>query len=253
MVSDVVDALIWIQNNALTPAVVSMSLGAPKTTTLNDIINRMVIDRGFAVIVAAGNENTDACTRSPASASEAITVAATAEDDARAIYSNYGRCIDLFAPGNNIWGASAGTQSSYIKLSGTSMATPHVSGAIARCLLAKKTFSISAGVSCIIGAATGNVVSNAGPNSPNRFLYVGSAVISSPPPPPPPPPLPSSSPQPFPPPTTPISTMPPSTAPPVPPTLPPLPPSTPSRGEESHRKPFDLFCLIGCTIMVLLI
>lgn len=140
--STVISGLNWIAKNApkTGKTVASMSLGGGFSQTLNDAVTKL-INSGTQVVVAAGNETTDACTKSPASTPSAITVGASDRANVFAVFSNYGRCVDILAPG-------VGIKSDWIKsttatntISGTSMATPHVSGAIARYLSAGRTVS----------------------------------------------------------------------------------------------------------------
>lgn len=105
----------------------NMSLGGGKSPSLDLAVNAAV-DAGLHFAVAAGNENQDACNTSPASADKAITVGASTLSDARAYFSNYGSCVDIFAPGLNILSTYIGSDSATAVLSGTSMASPHVAG-----------------------------------------------------------------------------------------------------------------------------
>ena len=132
---DVISGMEWVADNHElmhpgTQAVVSMSLGGGFSQAVNDAVDKLV-DAGITTVVAAGNSNTDACTSSPASAPRAITVGATASDDKRAGFSNYGRCVDIFAPGVGIKSAWIGGDNAENTISGTSMATPHVAGVAA--------------------------------------------------------------------------------------------------------------------------
>lgn len=131
--SGVIAGIDWVASNAKKPAVANMSLGGGKSTAVNNAITRLT-NAGVSVAVAAGNENTDACNSSPASAPSAITVAASTKTDARASFSNYGTCVDLFAPGQDITSTwlNGGTNT----ISGTSMASPHVAGVAALVLQA---------------------------------------------------------------------------------------------------------------------
>jgi len=114
-------------------AVINMSLGGAFSALLNSAVNNAVAS-GVVVVVAAGNENQDACRVSPASADAAVTVGATTQSsgakdkDIRASYSNYGSCLDVFGPGSLITAAWIGTPTSTNTISGTSMASPHVAG-----------------------------------------------------------------------------------------------------------------------------
>ncbi|KAI3404611.2 hypothetical protein KGF56_002606 [Candida oxycetoniae] len=105
----------------------NMSLGGGKSPALDLAVNAAV-KAGLHFAVAAGNENQDACNTSPASAENAITVGASTISDARAYFSNYGKCVDIFAPGLNILSTYIGSDSATAYLSGTSMASPHVCG-----------------------------------------------------------------------------------------------------------------------------
>ena len=116
-------------------SVVSMSLGGGFDTTMNQCVRDVVSD-GIIVVAAAGNSQVDACGASPASAQEAITVAATTSLDRIASFSNRGPCVNIFAPGSSIQTANTRTPTSYSSASGTSMATPFVAGAMASLLSA---------------------------------------------------------------------------------------------------------------------
>lgn len=111
-------------------SVANMSLGGGKTTLLDAAVNAAV-DAGIHFAVAAGNDNADACNYSPAAASKAITVGATALDDSRAYFSNYGKCTDIFAPGLSIKSTWIGSDHAINTISGTSMASPHICGLLA--------------------------------------------------------------------------------------------------------------------------
>ena len=130
--AQVIAGIDWVADNAVLPAVANMSLGGGANQGTDDAVNAAVA-RGIFFAVAAGNESTDACTRSPARAANAYTVGATEDtSDARASFSNYGDCVDGFAPGRNI--TSAWLNNGTNTISGTSMASPHVAGAAAMIL-----------------------------------------------------------------------------------------------------------------------
>ena len=122
----------WVTGNhqAGQPAVANMSLGGGKSVALEQAVANSIAD-GVTYGVAAGNETEDACTGSPSGLPAAITVGATESNDARASYSDFGSCVDFFAPGSNITSASYLTDTGTATMSGTSMATPHVVGAAA--------------------------------------------------------------------------------------------------------------------------
>ncbi|XP_072041368.1 aqualysin-1-like [Amphiura filiformis] len=146
----------------------SMSLGGGATQSLDDAVTAAV-NAGAVMSVAGGNSNADACNYSPARAPLAITVGATDSNDARASFSNYGSCTDIFAPGVSITRAWHTSDTASNTISGTSMACPHVSGASA--LLLQRGVSAKAVHDTIVAGATSGVVSNPGRNSPNLMLF----------------------------------------------------------------------------------
>jgi subtilisin family serine protease len=170
--SGVIAGLDWIAANhpAGVPTVINMSLGGPASSSLDIAVNNLV-NRKMSVVVAAGNSNADACNFSPARVPNAITVGATASNDSRANYSNYGSCLDLFAPGSSITSTWVGSTSATNTISGTSMASPHVAGIAARLLASNPGLSPSQVESSIKSGATTSVVSNAGPGSLNLLAY----------------------------------------------------------------------------------
>jgi len=168
-----VEALDWVVANGQRPAVFSASLGGPGSIGFVSAAIQSATDAGVIVVVAAGNENDDACSYSPASATAAVTVGATTSSDGRAWYSNYGSCLDIFAPGSQITSAGHESNSALATLSGTSMATPHVAGAAA--LLLQNTPSASAVqiISELKRLATSEIIDQVAEGSPNLLLYVG--------------------------------------------------------------------------------
>lgn len=171
--SGVIAGLDWIAANhpAGVPAVVNMSLSGPASSSLDTAVNNL-ISRGITVVVAAGNAAADACSYSPARVSAAITVAATSSDDSRANYSNFGSCVDLFAPGTSITSAWNNGVTGSAVASGTSMAAPHVAGVIARFLYLNPTATPAQVVSSLSQSATADVVINPGAGSINRLLFI---------------------------------------------------------------------------------
>ncbi|HWF87693.1 MAG TPA: S8 family serine peptidase [Pyrinomonadaceae bacterium] len=121
--------------------------------------------------MAAGNSNANACNSSPARAANAITVGATTTTDARASFSNFGTCLDLFAPGSGILSSWFSSDTATATLSGTSMASPHVAGVAALYKQVNPSASSTTVRNAIVNGATTNVVTNAGSGSPNRLLY----------------------------------------------------------------------------------
>ncbi|MFL5351588.1 S8 family serine peptidase [Archangium sp.] len=160
----------WVAANHVKPAVANMSLGGGASDAMDQGV-RNLIARGVTVVVAAGNSNVDACTQSPARVGEAITVAATDINDARASFSNWGSCVDVFAPGVDIVSAYHGNDTYQTTMSGTSMATPHVAGAVAQYLQAQPGAAPANSHNAIVGESTPGVVSNAGAGTPNRMLF----------------------------------------------------------------------------------
>jgi subtilisin family serine protease len=167
--SGIIAGLDWVVTDHSTgPAVANMSLAGGASSSVDAAVQRVIAD-GVTVAVAAGNSNVNACNTSPARVSGALTVGATDNTDRRASFSNYGSCLDLFAPGVNVpsdW-LAGGTKT----ISGTSMATPHVAGAAAVLLSKTSTTAPAAVATSIIGNATTGVVKSAGTRSPNRLLY----------------------------------------------------------------------------------
>ncbi|OCF45887.1 cerevisin [Kwoniella heveanensis CBS 569] len=124
-------------------SVANMSLGGGKAKALDDAVNAAV-DAGLHFAVAAGNDNKDACSYSPAAAEKAVTVGASTLGDERAYFSNHGKCVDIFAPGLNILSTWTGGNETFNTISGTSMASPHICGLLAYLLSihGSETFNI---------------------------------------------------------------------------------------------------------------
>lgn len=179
--SGVVAGLDWIAGQAARPAVANLSLGGGASTTL-DMAVANTVARGIAVVVAAGNDGRDACSVSPAREPTAITVGATASNDARAPYSNYGTCVDLFAPGTSIKSAWFSSTSATNTISGTSMASPHVAGMVAQLLQDPPGATPAQVAEAIRAAATAGKVGDAGSGSPNLLAHSGFATAAEPPP-----------------------------------------------------------------------
>jgi subtilisin family serine protease len=166
--SGVIAGMNWVATNHIAPAVANMSLGGGFSQATNDAATNLSAS-GVFLAVAAGNSNADACNSSPSSASGTVTVAASTSTDARASYSNYGPCVDLYAPGSSI--TSTWLNSGTNTISGTSMATPHVTGVAA---VYKATYgdAVWSTVRDWLSAnATANVITGNVSGTPNALLY----------------------------------------------------------------------------------
>jgi serine protease len=185
--SAIIAGVDWVTKNRVLPAVANMSLGTPFYSTLNAAVQNS-IKAGIVYVVAAGNSNADACTVSPASTPEAITVAASGNSDAKSSFSNYGKCVDIFAPGEAIESAWVTSDTSSMILGGTSMAAPHVAGVAALYLSANPTASPAEVSAAVMNGGTSGVLSGVPSGTPNLLVYSVLASATLPPPPPPPPP-----------------------------------------------------------------
>jgi subtilisin family serine protease len=170
--SGVIAGVNWVTANRVRPAVANMSLGGGASTALDAAV-RNSIAAGVVYAVAAGNENTNACNGSPARTAEALTVGATTNADARASYSNYGSCLDLFAPGSSITSAYYTSDTAAASMSGTSMASPHVAGAAALYLSVNPNAAPAEVAAALVSNSTLNKVTSPGAGSPNKLLYTG--------------------------------------------------------------------------------
>lgn len=151
------------------PAVANLSLGGPADPALDYGIRMLVAD-GVTAVVAAGNDNKNACTVSPARETSAITVGASTQSDLRATFSNFGSCLDIFAPGQEIMSSWIG--GNYAILDGTSMASPYVTGIAALLLQSNPQMTPNDVQSSIKGSATSDVLSAVGVRSPNRLAFI---------------------------------------------------------------------------------
>jgi subtilisin family serine protease len=160
--STVIAGVDWVTGNhaAGQPAVANMSLGGGKSAALDTAVKNSIAD-GVAYGVAAGNESEDACTGSPSGVPEAMTVGATDRDDARASFSDFGSCVDWFAPGVGITSAWLLTDTATNTISGTSMATPHTVGAAALYLQQNPSATPAQVASGLASLATKGIVTGA--------------------------------------------------------------------------------------------
>ncbi|MEU4239318.1 S8 family peptidase [Actinoplanes sp. NPDC026619] len=170
--SDIIAGVNWVTEHAQKPAVANMSLGGTTSKALDDAVTRSMAS-GVVYAVAAGNDHRDACKQSPAHAPAVITVGATDEKDTRASFSNYGSCLDIFAPGARIVSASNGSNTATKTMSGTSMASPHVAGAAALVLGAHPDWTAAQVRDDLVGHASTGLVRNPGAGSPDKLLFTG--------------------------------------------------------------------------------
>jgi len=165
-------ALDWIARNGRRPAVASMSLGGPGTSSADRRAVDAAVSRGVTVVVAGGNSNTNACNFSPAFVATAITVGSTDSRDRRSGFSNYGSCVNIWAPGSGVKSASHRGDDRSATFSGTSMACPHVAGAAALALQASSSLSPSAVLRKLRDAAESGKISDLKSGDTNRFLNI---------------------------------------------------------------------------------
>ena len=168
--SGVIAGIDWVTANAPKPSVANMSLGGSISTALDAATRRSILS-GVVYAIAAGNDNANACNDSPGRTAEALTVGASTNADARSSFSNYGTCLDLFAPGSSITSASNASDTATATWDGTSMASPHVAGAAALYLSANPTASSAQVAAALVANATSGKITSPGTGSPNLLLY----------------------------------------------------------------------------------
>ncbi|KCV68475.1 hypothetical protein H696_04769 [Fonticula alba] len=167
--SNVAAGVSWHKKSSNKKTIASMSLGGGANNTVDNAV-RSAITAGVSVIVAAGNENRDACNSSPARVSTAVTVSASDKNDTRASFSNYGSCSHIFAPGVSITSTWIGSSSATKTISGTSMACPHVAGAAALMMGQSGALSPATVKNNLINNSTKNKIKDV-KGTPNRLLF----------------------------------------------------------------------------------
>lgn len=169
--SDIIAGIDWVTANHVKPAVVNMSIGAPFVETAIESAIQGAIDAGVTFVAAAGNYGRDACGTTPGFVESAILVGNSTQDDARSSTSNYGPCVNLFAPGSGVNAAYHTSDTAYRLMSGTSMAAPKVAGAAALWLQRRPGSTHADVATALARAATPNVLGDVGDGSPNLLLY----------------------------------------------------------------------------------
>lgn len=182
-ISGVIAGVEWVTTQHKKPAVANMSLGGGASQALDDAV-KASIKAGVTYAVAAGNSNVTACNSSPARVADAITVGSSTSSDARSDFSNFGTCVSVFAPGSDITSAWYNSNSATKKISGTSMASPHVAGVAALYLAANATATPAQVKAALLAGSVSGKVSDV-KGSPNLLINTSFLLASQPPPPPP--------------------------------------------------------------------
>ncbi|MCO1578886.1 S8 family peptidase [Crossiella sp. SN42] len=169
---DAVEAIRWVARNAVKPAVLNLSLGSPKSATLDAAVQQ-VLDAGVPVVVSAGNAPTDACQNSPARVPGALTVGSVTRTDQVWQHSAIGSCVDVFAPGAAIPVADSKSDTATAVHDGTSEAAPFVAGAVAIYLGAHPKATVAEVHKHLVDGATKGKITGLKPGTPNRLLFVG--------------------------------------------------------------------------------
>jgi len=166
-------ALDWLATSSIRPAVASMSLGGAGTLQAFRQAVDGAVKAGVTVVVAAGNNNADACSFSPAFVPNAITVGSITSLDVRSGFSNFGSCVDIWGPGSDVVSAGHTSDSGTAKMSGTSMACPHVSGAAALILQSSPGLAHDKVLELLLANAGVNSIASLSATDTNSLLYVG--------------------------------------------------------------------------------
>ena len=182
LVSDLIEGIDWVRANHIKPAVANISITVSGVSSSVDSAIQSAVNAGVTVVVAAGNNNLDACNYSPARATKAITVGATYNADQKAGYSNFGSCVDVWAPGTGITSVSYANDFDARSMSGTSMASPHVTGVAALYLASNSAATPATVTANIVDNATSGVITGLDAASPNKLLYsfLGSSPAPTP-------------------------------------------------------------------------
>jgi subtilisin family serine protease len=183
--SGVIAGIDWAAGQAvnagMAPAVMNLSLGGGASSSV-DLAARRAVEAGVTVVAAAGNSQANACNYSPAREPVVLTVGATTSSDAQASYSNFGSCLDLYAPGSGIRSAWSSSDTAVADLNGTSMASPHVAGAAALFLQADPSATPGLVSRRLLDSATSGVLKSLGTGSPNLLAFslaAGAPVASA--------------------------------------------------------------------------
>ncbi|MFJ5831476.1 S8 family serine peptidase [Streptomyces sp. NPDC093089] len=167
----VVAGIDWVTKNHTGPSVANMSLGGGADEALDEAVQRAIAS-GVTFAVAAGNESSDAGQGSPSRVPEALTVASSTKDDEQSDFSNFGAVVDLYAPGSDITSDWNDSDTGVKTISGTSMATPHVAGAVALYLAANPTATPADTAAALTGAATADTIKNPSAGTANKLLKI---------------------------------------------------------------------------------
>lgn len=170
--STIIAGIDWVSSIKSGPSVINMSIQGRYSGLAVSNAVKSAFNKGIVVVVAAGNFNQDACLQALASVPEAISVGATIDSDARAYFSNFGSCIDIFAPGVDITSASVNGSNQYVDFSGTSMAAPHVAGAAVLYLSKKPSSTPQEVADYLMDRATQGIVTNSNSDN-NDLLFTG--------------------------------------------------------------------------------